>query len=575
MNKRPVSLKWGLIVIIVLCWLIPIGLVITMAGVLLTTNYDRYIKQEMDTGIQNAMDQVERNLEDLFFASKAVSYDGVVRGAYREFQDAGGNGAALYARVEEYLTQNFSRNDQIEAVFIPFVEGTLDGIPYFIRQDISTYETLQVYQNAVQPEVMEFMETSSAEIHIFHKEDRLYIVRNLLDSRFEAYAAVVFQCEPELVMQPFSTLTQLSDVTIVLDGVMMRENNGTLVMLNAEEFVFEEADELYQEADVLHQEVSIDQHMLSFSARVSSLDLWSNTPNLQTGLALVCLLVFPLMMFAVSMFYHHVSNPMEKIVEAASRVRNGERGYIIDEIPGNIEFRQLYSHFNSMSMELKNQFNRLYLEQQALQQAKIKALQSQINPHFLNNTLEIINWEARLAGDEQVSAMIEALSTMLDAALDRDGRASIPLREELVYVDAYLYIITRRLGDGLKVEKQLDEEVMDRLIPRLVLQPIVENAVEHDITERRGGTICIRAYEENGAMVLEVEHDGTMSEEDRKKVHDLLTVQTSEPVRGGRVGLRNVNQRLKLLYGPEGGLSLEERTPGKVVARLVFPLGDA
>ena len=568
MKKRPVSLKWGLIVIIVLCWLIPIGLVITMAGVLLTTNYDRYIKQEMDTGIQNAMDQVERNLEDLFSASKAVSYDGVVRGAYREFQDDGGSGAALYAQVEEYLTQNFSRNDRIEAVFIPFAEGTLDGIPYFIRQDISTYETLQVYQSAVAPEVMEIMETSSSEIFIFHKENRVYIVRNLLDSRFEAYAAVVFQCQPELLMQPFSTLTQLNDVTIVLDGVMMRENDGTLVISDADESKLEEA-------DVLRQEVDIQGHRLSFSARVSSLDLWSDTPNLQTGLALVCLLVFPLMMFAVSMFYHHVSNPMEKIVEAAGRVRNGERGYIIDEIPGNIEFRQLYSHFNSMSMELKNQFNRLYLEQQALQQAKIKALQSQINPHFLNNTLEIINWEARIAGDEQVSAMIEALSTMLDAALDRDGRASIPLREELVYVDAYLYIITRRLGDSLKVEKQLDEEVLDRLIPRLVLQPIVENAVEHDITERRGGTICIRAFEEKDTMVLEVEHDGTMSEEDRRKVRDLLTVQTSEPVRGGRVGLRNVNQRLKLLYGPQGGLSLEERTPGKVVARLVFPLGDA
>lgn len=108
---------------------------------------------------------------------------------------------------------------------------------------------------------------------------------------------------------------------------------------------------------------------------------------------------------------------MEVLIDANQRVQAGERGYVIPQEAPNTEFRQLYSHFNAMSTELKRQFERLYMEQQALQQAKIKALQSQINPHFLNNTLEIINWEARLADDERVCSMIEALSTMLDAAI--------------------------------------------------------------------------------------------------------------------------------------------------------------
>lgn len=86
-------------------------------------------------------------------------------------------------------------------------------------------------------------------------------------------------------------------------------------------------------------------------------------------------------------------------------MENGERGYVITAEAPNTEFRQLYSQFNAMSSELKSQFERLYLEQQALQQAKIRALQSQINPHFLNNTLEIINWEARLADNERVCSL--------------------------------------------------------------------------------------------------------------------------------------------------------------------------
>ena len=121
----------------------------------------------------------------------------------------------------------------------------------------------------------------------------------------------------------------------------------------------------------------------------------------------------------------------------------------------------------------------------------MKALQSQINPHFLNNTLEIINWEARMAGDDRVSAMIEALSTMMGAVLDRDGRNQIPLKEELSYVDAYLFIINERLGGGLQVEREIEEEAAKIPVPRLILQPIVENAVEHDITPNRGGKLTL------------------------------------------------------------------------------------
>ena len=235
-----------------------------------------------------------------------------------------------------------------------------------------------------------------------------------------------------------------------------------------------------------------------------------------------------------------------------------------------MEFEKLYTHFNGMSLELQNQFERARLEQQATQRAQVKALQSQINPHFLNNTLEIINWEARMADNEQVSAMIEALSTMLDAALDRDGRTQIPLREEMGYVDAYLYIIRERLGDGFHVYKEIDQVILDQTVPRLILQPIVENAVEHDITARHGGNLWVRAFRRGERMVLEVEHDGVMDEEDRERIRALLSD-------GGelesRVGLRNVHQRLKLIYGDDASLEVGETGNGAILARIDFPAG--
>ena len=164
--------------------------------------------------------------------------------------------------------------------------------------------------------------------------------------------------------------------------------------------------------------------------------------------------------------------------------------------------------------------------------------------------------------------MIEALSTMLDAALDRDGRGQIHLREELSYVDAYLYIIKERLGERLVVERQIDQTMLDELIPRLILQPIVENAVEHDISNRRGGRIVLRAYREGGRTVLEMEHDGSMSPEDRERIRSLLSDSAGQ---SSQLGLRNVKERLRLIYGDEGELTIDEVKPGIILARVSFP----
>ena len=161
---------------------------------------------------------------------------------------------------------------------------------------------------------------------------------------------------------------------------------------------------------------------------------------------------------------------------------------------------------------------------------------------------------------------------MLDAALDRDGRTQIALSEELVYVDAYLYIIHERLGEGFRVHKQISPEVLDQVIPRLILQPIVENAVEHDITARRGGDLWVRAYRTEREMVLEVEHDGTMTEADRENIRKLLSGSPADAGQGTQVGLRNVSQRLALIYGDRGSLTVEEAKPGAVLAKITFPI---
>ena len=558
MRRKKISLRTGLVVTIVTCWLVPILIVVLLAGVLLNSSYRRSAQQELNASAENALRLVQMRVEDAISDSKAVSYDGAVRGAYSAYQQSG-DSAALYGAVNDYLSQKFTREELYKAVFIYFWDA--DASTYVLGQGVNSYSLLrQCQRNA--PEIAAQMADADTDIRILMMDGQLYMARNLLDSHFASYASVVMALDAAELFRPLSAVSRAEDMQCGIDGCAFRlDAAGNPLSLEGAEI----------QGDVRYT-AEAEEHEIAFAARLMKFNLLEENPWLRWAVAAVALLVLPLLAVVIGLFYRHVSRPMETMAQASQLVQSGQRGYEITQSPPNTEFEKLYDHFNSMSAELKRQFERLYLEQQETQQAQIKALQSQINPHFLNNTLETINWEARLAGDERVSAMIEALSTMLDAALARDGRAKIPFSEELGYVDAYLYIIRERLGEGFHVHKQIDEAILEQAIPRLILQPLVENAVEHDITARRGGTLWIRAFHRDDRMVLEVEHDGEMSDKDRESIRRLLGQPGTEPARAGRVGLRNVNQRLKLIYGERGELIVAEIAPGRILARISFPI---
>ena len=555
MAKPKISLKLGLMTTIVICWLVPILIIVALGGILFGDNYRRSVEQEIAASADYALRQVQVQLSDAIKDSKTISYDGIVRSAYRSYRQSG-DSAALYRSINDYLNQKFSRADNYKAVFISFWDKAVDVDAYLLSSGTAGYELLQTCRDS-EPQILQRMANADTNICFLLLDGNLYMARNLLDSHFEPYASVVMVLEPSVVFQALYSIPRIHDLQLSIDDVLfcLDEQNSLTVGENRQ--------------GNIRYEAEIDAHRFSFTAVPEAYDLWGENPWLSRAACAVALMVLPLLIVVIVLFRHHVSRPMEVLAEANRLVQSGQRGYQIEKRPPNSEFQKLYSHFNAMSAEMKSQFERSYQEQQAAQRAQIKALQSQINPHFLNNTLEIINWEARIAENDRVSAMIEALSTMLNAALSRDGRTQIALKEELGYVEAYLYIIRERLGEGFHVHQQIDSSLLEQMIPRLILQPIVENAVEHDITTRRGGSLWVRAYRREEWIFLEVEHDGRMTEEDRQNIRLLL----SDGADGGsQVGLRNVHQRLKLIYGSDGRLTMEETPAGTILARICFPM---
>jgi len=225
--------------------------------------------------------------------------------------------------------------------------------------------------------------------------------------------------------------------------------------------------------------------------------------------------------------------------------------------------------FNSMSQQLKYQFERIYEEQTELQNARVMALRSQINPHFLNNTLESILWAARISKDEPVCKMIEALSIMLNAAMARGGSARGTVKQEIAYTDAYLYISSIRLRDRLTIVKEIDKETLGALVPCLILQPIVENAIDHGIALIDKGTLSLRSYLEDSKLILEVENCGKLSKKDKERIACLLNPDDDDECEC--IGIKNVNRRLKILYGELGSLTIYETENSTVLSKIVIP----
>lgn len=229
----------------------------------------------------------------------------------------------------------------------------------------------------------------------------------------------------------------------------------------------------------------------------------------------------------------------------------------------NDEIRVLFDSFNQMLRntshyirQLEEEKQRVKTEQSQKRKAEFKALQAQIQPHFLYNTLESIHWKAEEAQAQEISDMVQALATFFRINLSR-GKELIPLRDEIAHVESYLRIQQIRYGNQLEYEIQVQEEILDSVLPKLILQPLVENSIYHGIREKEGeGMIGITGRKaENGDVLLCVEDNGVgILPEQLKNLQEKLV--SGEKVHQEGYGIFNVNQRIQLNYGVPYGLSI-------------------
>ncbi len=576
--KRKKSLKWSMIRKLLLGWFFPLFMLTLAVILLIIGNLYRQMEHTIMSSLEKTTDIMQMQLKDCELASKNASYMAVIAQAYARYQTDHDRGA-LKNSVDTFLTQQYAWNDNCKTAELVLLE---DGNCYYALNNSNggTYQDIKFFHAQAKDIILKTAESLDTATTLVHVDGRIYMVRNLVNSKFVPYAVLSLELDKDSLMESYAGIWGYTDASMYWNGELTDSKDNstshTLSDYTMQLFEKEEDDTVYEHRQGVysyaHRKINTYNGTIIISVTLDNRVLHAEMITVQYVFLILIIFMIPLVVQIMRFFHKKVTVPLQELITAADAVREGNLGIQLENKEDNEEFYHVKDSFNHMSLQLKNQFDKIYLEEVALRDAKIMALQSQINPHFLNNTLEIINWEARLNGNYKVSGMIEALSTMLGATMNRKEQQFHSIAEEMAYADAYLYIISHRFGAKFQCTKHIDETLMTVQVPRLIIQPIVENAVEHGMNISAKGCLEIRLYKRgDGYLCIEVEDNGRLTTENKKKIDQLLSANSS-PSGEKRVslGIRNVDQRLKMIYGSDCGLFIIGNEQGNTISTILL-----
>ena len=267
-----------------------------------------------------------------------------------------------------------------------------------------------------------------------------------------------------------------------------------------------------------------------------------------------------------------ITRPIRKLSEVTDQVAKGDLT-VRSDVRSGAEVSVLSDSLNTMIDKIDVLLEQVKKEQIRLRKAEFELLQSQINPHFLYNTLDAIVWLAEAGEQKKVVSMVGSLSDFFRTSLNQ-GKDIITIKEELQHSRSYLEIQQMRYQDILNYEIHVPEELHRYLIPKITIQPLVENALYHGIKNKRGlGRIVISGRKEEDFLILQIEDNGIgMRKERLDQVKEGMNQKI--PTEKDIYGLYNVNERIRLNFGEKYGLSIESTYGEGTVVSIILPYVD-
>lgn len=588
-SKKLPSLQITLMAVFAASWLIPIAV---FSFFIFYTYQNAYIEKS-DNLIKNAVNVsgvlVMNEIDEAVTKMQKPTYEGEWESMFDKYAKGKVTRADYLTSIKASLISKFYMDDQI-ARYAFYMTGDESACCYSGKNGYS-YEDYMTY---VQPVVDEVMQKDSDYVEVYIIDNQIYLMRNLYTVKdYKKYGTLVVGINRSSLFQKIP-LEESQNIRISVNGEAEYLTKGK----HADE-ADEKKENVYDQLVQVNRGLTMGQRVTGITDRnyagyafyaatdnyelsiyylMDEKELYSGIAHLNVIVVITLAAMACLMLLTYFYLSRQIEHPLKRLMDASKEIKDGKFGSVIDgEQMPNMEFDSLVSSFNAMSLQVKHLFDTVYMEKMATKDAQIAALQAQINPHFLNNTLEMMNWQARMNNDIEVCKMIESLGTVLDSSMNRRNDRLVRLADELRCGDAFLYIMSMRFGQRLKVERNIDESLQQIYVPQLILQPLLENAIKHGIEKVSSGTIWLEIYRDGANVNIDVINTGKpLTETELVRIQKIIAgtcrLDKSEPGVHTSIGIYNVNKRISLIFGAEYGLKVMQTEDGRIVSRIVIPL---
>ncbi len=405
----------------------------------------------------------------------------------------------------------------------------------------------------------------------------VYMIRKMNDITRKKQLTLIFTINSDSITQELHQLDSNIAANVVNKSTILFSNNPDLLgkskemsMGPPEPGVFEGQD-VHLDNDtyfLVHRNLFNDFFSVEFSVprSVITQEVFHSMQNYAIVMFILLVIFTALAGFAASVYTKFIKD----LVMGLNKVRNNNYDAVLPDYR-DADLRSISNTFNSMTAEIKTLINTVYKSEILLKEADIKLLQSQMNPHFLVNTLTTISTTALMHGDEQTYRMVTALSNMLDASLynTEESVPFITIAKEIEHINCYLYLQHVRFQDKLQYTIDIEsEDILKLYIPRLSIEPLVENSVIHGIEENiSSGIVTVSIRRNENDLLATVTDNGKGFD-----VEKALQEKGGSKNRSHHIGINNTNRRIKLLFGEEYGIRFESETGVKTCAYVRFPV---
>ncbi|MGN1141528.1 MAG: sensor histidine kinase [Oliverpabstia sp.] len=544
---------------------------------MITNSYDKTLYHSVATNISTSAQNLKRNLDSVKTLSDMIIADSTIQQQldYLNIPEDIPEKRTIYSTLYATL---LSYNDTFKSYGISYISIYDDNFAVHTyrptAQEVPEEIITSLNQEAITQEGRPVWNTNYTNDH------SLFLTRAIRKINYmdlSTLGTLNIALDMEQLISKSTDLGESYDSSIYL-----LFNKGTNIYSPAD-FSLDDTDSIHRQLGESYGIVNINgKHFFGVNGTVSGYnweyiclipyDTVFDSIRFSTSLYL-CVFLFSAVMSIVcsNIFINSITRHIEKLILKMNRFK-GQKSTLTDIDDYDYKTRTdeigvMHQQFNYMASEIQSLIQTDYENKLLMKDAQLKALVSQINPHFLYNTLEFVNWRAKAIGANDISSMIEALGSLFRASLSSDTSCHT-IRQELELTDGYMTIQKLRFEERLTYETIASPELLEVSIPKLTVQPLVENSVRYALEQMTETChITIRVFQEDENLSIQVRNNGSSFPE------NLLEQLRSKQIHahGFGIGLLNIDKRLKLTFGNNYGLSLFNENE-IAVAQIIIPM---